>query len=348
MVGWWVEGCPGFGQEAPKLRGVHLVDPALLGLARQDDKGLGLHRAVHGHLAALRARGADLVVCTSSVAGAAAERVAVPGLAVLRVNRPMIVRAVADATATSVAGRGRVGVVATLPEAVVPARELIEQTAALVGARVAVVPVLQERAWTGVGPFSAALGAGSQRASSGIPGAGACQRLTRQSKSTPAPSHPTESCSPEARTRQRHRWCRSTKFRCPSGRRACSSFVVAGRAAPAVAQGSTPVPNFNSLPCTSFGRSGGVAVCSAHYPRFALSFAETQRADLPAGSRCGRRLAPRRLHITPVGDRPARGARGLRYLVEVVPRSTPGARVGRAGREAARHEPLPEPFPRES
>ncbi len=82
--------------------------------------------ALRGHLESLTADGADVVVCTCSTLGAAAEQLGHEmGVAMVRIGRPM-----ADA---AVRAGCRIGVVIAAPSAVAPAREVLRTSAAAAG-----------------------------------------------------------------------------------------------------------------------------------------------------------------------------------------------------------------------
>ena len=108
------------------VSGTHIVDEELLTMARS----IGCaHPLVADGVAAALARlvgeGADVIVCTCSTIGAAAESVPGIGVPVLRVDRPMAAAAVA-------AGR-RIAVVAALESTLAPTAELLQEESARVG-----------------------------------------------------------------------------------------------------------------------------------------------------------------------------------------------------------------------
>ncbi|WP_420036991.1 aspartate/glutamate racemase family protein [Streptomyces sp. cg28] len=91
-------------------------------------------------LEAAAADGADAVLCTCSSIGAVAqEQAAAAGLPVLRVDRPMAARAVAEGP--------RVVVVATLRSTLGPTAALVEEEAGRAGRAVDLRTVLVEDAW---------------------------------------------------------------------------------------------------------------------------------------------------------------------------------------------------------
>ncbi|MER5437426.1 aspartate/glutamate racemase family protein [Streptomyces sp. NPDC002790] len=95
---------------------------------------------VRALLEAAVADGADAVLCTCSTLGAVAEGLAADaGVPVLRVDRPMAARAVAEGK--------RIAVVATLRSTLGPTAELVEEEAARAGRPVDVRTVFVEGAW---------------------------------------------------------------------------------------------------------------------------------------------------------------------------------------------------------
>ncbi|WP_425839017.1 aspartate/glutamate racemase family protein [Streptomyces fractus] len=95
---------------------------------------------VRALLEAAAADGADAVLCTCSTLGAVAEGLAADvGLPVLRVDRPMAARAVAEGE--------RIAVVATLRSTFGPTVGLVEEEAGRAGRAVEVRTVFVERAW---------------------------------------------------------------------------------------------------------------------------------------------------------------------------------------------------------
>ncbi|MFD7291786.1 aspartate/glutamate racemase family protein [Streptomyces sp. NPDC059897] len=108
---------------------------------------------VRALLAAAVADGADAVLCTCSTLGAVAEGLAAEaGVPVLRVDRPMAARAVAEGNGVSPArtelrARGRVAVVATVRSTFGPTLDLIGEEAARAGRAVDVRTVFVEGAW---------------------------------------------------------------------------------------------------------------------------------------------------------------------------------------------------------
>ncbi|WP_306319939.1 MULTISPECIES: aspartate/glutamate racemase family protein [unclassified Streptomyces] len=123
----------------PGLELSHVVREELLERARVEGP-----EAVTGEVRALLdaavADGADAVLCTCSTLGAVAEGLAANlGVAVLRVDRPMAARAVAE-------GR-QIAVVATLRSTFGPTLDLIEEEAGRAGREVSVRTVFVDGAW---------------------------------------------------------------------------------------------------------------------------------------------------------------------------------------------------------
>jgi hypothetical protein len=125
----------------PGLDDLHLVDESLLADARRTGTAPGLP----ARLSELAAAGADLIVCTCSTIGAAAEALsgkALPGgmpsggVPVLRLDRPM-----AEA---AVAAGDRIAVVATVESTMEPTLALLRETA---GRPVTLVPSPCYTAW---------------------------------------------------------------------------------------------------------------------------------------------------------------------------------------------------------
>jgi Asp/Glu/hydantoin racemase len=115
----------------PGLDDLHLVDSSLLADARRTGSAPGLG----ARLEELAGAGADLIVCTCSTIGAAAEA-ARPGVPVVRLDRPM-----AEA---AVAAGDRIAVVATVESTMGPTMDLIRATA---GRPVTLIPSPCLTAW---------------------------------------------------------------------------------------------------------------------------------------------------------------------------------------------------------
>jgi Asp/Glu/hydantoin racemase len=125
---------------SPGLSCVEVVDAELFAEARAE----GLSDVVRGRLSArlreVAGQGADVIICTCSTLGAAAESLSpVGGVPVIRVDRPMAEEAVA-------AG-GRVALVAALASTSGPTRELLEEAAAAASVQVQLVDAPCFEAW---------------------------------------------------------------------------------------------------------------------------------------------------------------------------------------------------------
>lgn len=121
----------------PAARTVHRVDPEALELARHDGAGERVRAVVAGHLAELREAGCEVVLCTCSTLGEVAEGLSGGGLAVIRIDRPMLRRAVALGP--------RIGVLAALTSTVEPTTRVLAGEAA--GAEVSVEVSVVDGAW---------------------------------------------------------------------------------------------------------------------------------------------------------------------------------------------------------
>ncbi len=121
----------------PEVSTVHLVDEDLLARARTSGPD-AVRAEVEAGLDSLRARGADVVVCTCSTLGGVAELVA-DDATVFRVDRPMARRAVATGS--------RIGVVAAVESTVVPTEALLADEARRAAADPTYEVVLVEDAW---------------------------------------------------------------------------------------------------------------------------------------------------------------------------------------------------------
>ncbi|GMA20403.1 hypothetical protein GCM10025862_24240 [Arsenicicoccus piscis] len=129
----------------PSARVLHVVDEQLLAEAQRigvegDGAGAAAVAAdVRSRVAELVEQGADAICCTCSTIGALAEQVQVPGVPVLRVDRPMARRAAAIGP--------RVGVLAALESTLEPTRLLLEDEAARAGAAVTIELAVADGAW---------------------------------------------------------------------------------------------------------------------------------------------------------------------------------------------------------
>ena len=125
----------------PGVAAVSIVDVDLLERARThglDDPQLA--EAVRRALEALVSGGATTILCTCSTIGGLAERIGRErSLAVVRVDRPMVERAVEVG--------GRILVVAALASTVAPTTELVAEVAAARDARITVEVLVVDGAW---------------------------------------------------------------------------------------------------------------------------------------------------------------------------------------------------------
>jgi hypothetical protein len=110
----------------PSTFTVHRVDPEALELARQDGTAESVRAVVAAHLAELRRAGCEVVLCTCSTLGEVAEDLSGDGLEVIRIDRPMLRRAVALGP--------RVGVLVALTSTVEPTTRVLAEEAADAGA----------------------------------------------------------------------------------------------------------------------------------------------------------------------------------------------------------------------
>jgi Asp/Glu/hydantoin racemase len=125
---------------APGRQATHLVDADLLADARAAGITPELVERLHGRLGELVAAGADLIVCTCSTIGAAAEKASGSvGVPVLRGDRPMAEAAVATGT--------RIAVVAAVESTMDPTMALLRESAARAGRSVTLVPAPCYAAW---------------------------------------------------------------------------------------------------------------------------------------------------------------------------------------------------------
>lgn len=123
----------------PSAATVHRVDPAVLELARHGGATGRVPAVVASHLAELRGAGCEVVLCTCSTLGEVAEDLAGEGLEVIRIDRPMLRRAVALGP--------RIGVLAALASTVEPTTAVLAGEAANAGAGISVEVSVVEGAW---------------------------------------------------------------------------------------------------------------------------------------------------------------------------------------------------------
>jgi hypothetical protein len=126
-------------EHLPNASTVHRVDPDALELARQEGTAPSVRAVVAAHLAELRAAGCEVVLCTCSTLGEVAEELSRDGLEVIRIDRPMLRRAV---------GLGpRIGVLAALTSTVEPTTRVLAEEATDAGADTSVEVSVVEGAW---------------------------------------------------------------------------------------------------------------------------------------------------------------------------------------------------------
>lgn len=123
----------------PSAETLHRVDPDALEHARQDGTGERVRAMVASHLTELRGAGCEVVLCTCSTLGEMAEGLSGPGLAVMRIDRPMLRRAVTLGP--------RIGVIAALTSTVEPTTTVLAQQAADTGTEVTVEVSVVDGAW---------------------------------------------------------------------------------------------------------------------------------------------------------------------------------------------------------
>ncbi|MEA2129724.1 MAG: hypothetical protein QOJ85_2615 [Solirubrobacteraceae bacterium] len=125
---------------APGVADIHVVDEDLLADLRTGPLDAGIEQRLLGRLQELAERGPSVVVCTCSTLSGHAERLAARlAMPVLRIDRPMAERAVADG--------GRVALVAAVESTLGPTRELLEECANACGSGAVVVDAPCLQAW---------------------------------------------------------------------------------------------------------------------------------------------------------------------------------------------------------
>jgi aspartate/glutamate racemase len=125
---------------APGVEGVHIVDEALLADAQHRPLDAGLEARLLGRLQEVAEQAPDVIVCTCSTFSGVAERLADQvGIPVLRIDRPLAERAVAQG--------GRVAVVAAVASTLGPTRELFEACAAACGSGAVILEAPCIEAW---------------------------------------------------------------------------------------------------------------------------------------------------------------------------------------------------------
>jgi hypothetical protein len=123
----------------PSARTVHRVDPEALELARQDGTAERVRAVVAGHLSELREAGCEVVLCTCSTLGEVAEGLSGDGLEVIRIDRPMLRRAVTLGP--------RIGVLAALKSTIEPTTRVLAEEAADAGADISLEVSVVDGAW---------------------------------------------------------------------------------------------------------------------------------------------------------------------------------------------------------
>jgi hypothetical protein len=126
-------------EHLPSASTVHRVDPDALELARRDGTAGSLRAVVSAHLAELRDAGCSVILCTCSTLGAVAEELSGDGLDVIRIDRPMLRRAVTLGP--------QVGVLVALTSTVEPTSRVLAEEAAAAGTDITVEIRLAEDAW---------------------------------------------------------------------------------------------------------------------------------------------------------------------------------------------------------
>ncbi|MET4589835.1 aspartate/glutamate racemase family protein [Arthrobacter sp. 754] len=123
----------------PSARTVHQVDPDVLELARQEGTADRVRAVVAGHLFELREAGCEVILCTCSTLGEVAEQLSRVRLDVIRIDRPMLRRAVTLGP--------RIGVVAALASTVEPTTRVLAEEAARTESAIAVEVCVVDGAW---------------------------------------------------------------------------------------------------------------------------------------------------------------------------------------------------------
>ncbi|MDQ0924527.1 hypothetical protein QF038_003035 [Pseudarthrobacter sp. W1I19] len=123
----------------PSASTIHRVDPEALELARQDGTSERVRAVVAAHLAELRDAGCGIVLCTCSTLGEVAEDLSADGLAVIRIDRPMLRRAVTLGP--------RIGVLVALTSTIEPTTGVLTEEAADAGTDITLEVSVVEGAW---------------------------------------------------------------------------------------------------------------------------------------------------------------------------------------------------------
>lgn len=125
-------------EHMPSASTVHRVDPEALELARQDGAA-EVRAVVAAHLVELRDAGCEVVLCTCSTLGEVAEELSGNGLVVIRIDRPMLRRAVTLGP--------RIGVLVALTSTVEPTTRVLTEEAAEAETDVTVEVSVVDGAW---------------------------------------------------------------------------------------------------------------------------------------------------------------------------------------------------------
>lgn len=123
----------------PSASTVHRVDAEALELARQDGAAERVRAVVGAHLAELREAGCGIVLCTCSTLVEIGEDLSGDGLAVIRIDRPMLRRAVTLGP--------RIGALVALTSTIEPTTCVLAEEAADAETDIAVEVSVVEGAW---------------------------------------------------------------------------------------------------------------------------------------------------------------------------------------------------------
>ncbi|WP_455833595.1 hypothetical protein [Pseudarthrobacter siccitolerans] len=126
-------------QHLPYASTVHRVAPEALELARHDGAVERVRAIVGAHLTELQEAGCGIVLCTCSTLGEIAEDLSGDGLAVIRIDRPMLRRAVTLGP--------RIGVLVALTSTVEPTTSVLGEEAADAATDITVEVSVVEGAW---------------------------------------------------------------------------------------------------------------------------------------------------------------------------------------------------------
>jgi hypothetical protein len=121
------------------ILGEHFVDESLLADARATGITEDVRQRIRQYADNAIVSGASVMLCTCSTIGGAAEELDIPGLEIIRVDRPMAARAVAIG--------GRILILATVKSTLIPTRELIDDEIAKSGKVVTAEMLVCGDAW---------------------------------------------------------------------------------------------------------------------------------------------------------------------------------------------------------